>query len=222
MTTRSAFRKRLYALTEETSAMCTLAGSVMAQATTALLRYDEFDSAAMQDDLTELHMKHRNVERSVLVTLACEAPVARDLRYVVSALHIASDADRMGELAAHVARTVHRRRPAPVVTESVAGYFEAMGRLVVDLADAAAAVVVDGDIDRADRIRQTDDSVDELHRRLFAVLMSRDWDGGVQQAVDLILLGRFYERFGDHATAIADWIEFRTTGNSPLRGDTAC
>lgn len=222
MPTRSGFRKRLDTLTEDTSAMCTLAGSVMQQATTALLRYDEFDSAAMRADLAELHMKHRGVERAALVTLACEAPVARDLRCVVSALHIASDADRMGELAAHVARTVERRRPDPVVTDTVAGHFEALGRIVVDLADAAAAMVSDGDTSRADGIRRTDESVDELHRRLFAVLMSRDWDGGVQRAVDLILLGRFYERFGDHATAIADRIVFRTTGVAPSREDTDC
>lgn len=217
---RSEFHERLDALTAEASAMCVLAGSVMRHANMALLRVDEFDSAAMRSELSVLHAKHRNLERTALVTLACEAPVASDLRRVVTALHVGADADRMGELANHVAQAVERRYPEPVVTDAVSGYFMKMGRLVVDLAGAAAAMVIDGDPARAGHIRETDEYVNELHRRLFAVLMSPDWDGGVQRAVDLILLGRFYERFGDHTKAIADRIVFRTTGISPLQADT--
>lgn len=217
---RTEFHERLDALTTEASAMCALAASVMRHANTALLRTDEFDSAAMQSELSDLHARHRHLERSALVTLACEAPVASDLRFVVTALHIGADADRMGDLADHVARVVERRRPEPVVTDAVSGYFMKMGRNVVDLAEAAAGMVLDGDTTRADQIRETDEFVNELHRRLFAVLMSPDWDGGVQRAVDLILLGRFYERFGDHAKAVANRIVFRTTGISPLRSDT--
>jgi phosphate transport system protein len=135
---------------------------------------------------------------------------------VVAAIHIASDADRMGGLAAHVARIVRRRHPSPVLPDEVVGQFSEMGGLAVDLAEDAASVILDGDPVRASRIRDDDEAMNDMHRRLFTTVMSPDWSHSVSAAVDLVLLGRFYERFADHAVAISARVLVRSTGD-PVR-----
>jgi phosphate transport system protein len=90
-----------------------------------------------------------------------------------------------------------------------------MGRIAVDLADSARDVLVSRDPDKARRIREDDDAMDDLHRHLFSVMMDRDWKHGVSAAVDVTLLGRFYERFADHAVEISRRVIFQVTGQMP-------
>ena len=118
----------------------------------------------------------------------------------------------MGGLARHVAKIVRRRHPAHVLPEEVNGYFAEMGAVAVDLGKCAGEVVLSGDPDRAAQIRHDDDAMDELHRHLFTVLMDKEWKHGVASAVDVTLLGRFYERFADHAVEIGNRVVFQVTG----------
>src|SRR5712675_3281793 len=90
-----------------------------------------------------------------------------------------------------------------------------MGQLAVQLGNSAQEVVLSGDPRRAAELRKEDDAMDELHRRLFTVLMDRDWKHGVAAAVDVTLLGRYYERFADHAVEVARRVIFQATGNLP-------
>jgi phosphate transport system protein len=78
-------------------------------------------------------------------------------------------------------------------------------------------VVLNRDPLKAARIRQDDDAMDELHRHLFTVLMDQEWKHGVAAAVDVTLLGRYYERFADHAVQLARRVIFQTTGSSSDR-----
>ena len=71
------------------------------------------------------------------------------------------------------------------------------------------------DPEKARRIREEDDAMDDLHRHLFNVLMDREWKHGVAAAVDVTLLGRFYERFADHAVEISRRVIFQVTGQLP-------
>ena len=121
----------------------------------------------------------------------------------------------MGGLAAHVAKIVRRRHPEHVVPEQVDGYFAEMGRVAVELGNAAQEVLRTGDPDKARSINDEDDAMDDLHRRLFIELMDREWKYGVAAAVDVTLLGRFYERFADHAVEIAGRVIFQATGRFP-------
>ena len=73
------------------------------------------------------------------------------------------------------------------------------------------------DPEKAARIREEDDAMDDLHRHLFSVLMDREWKHGVAAAVDVTLLGRFYERFADHAVEVARRVIFQATGKSSRR-----
>ncbi|BBZ36178.1 phosphate signaling complex protein PhoU [Mycolicibacterium confluentis] len=209
---RSEFHRQLDALNTDLALMCHTAGAAMHSATEGLVAVDVDAAEQALSTLDELSQMRRTVEHNALALLALQAPVASDLRAVVAAVHIASDADRMGGLAAHVARTVRRLHPTPVLPHEVVGQLAEMGNLATDLAEDAAAVIKDGDPVRASRIRDDDEAMDNMNRGLFAIVMSPHWHHGVAAAVDLVLLGRFYERFADHAVAIAARVLFRSTG----------
>ena len=147
--------------------------------------------------------------------LAPQAPVAGDFRGIVAALRVAVDAERMGALALHVAKIVRRRHPDHVLPEQVTSYFAEMGRAAIELGNAAQDVLLTGDPDKAARIDDEDDAMDDLHRHLFTVIMDLEWKHGVAAAVDVTLLGKFYERFADHAVEIARRVIFQATGTLP-------
>ena len=213
---RTEFHQQLDALNADLARMCEMAGEAMQRATLGLLTVDLEAAEQVLTDLEVLARMRNDVDHAALSVLARQAPVASDLRAVVAAVHITFDAARMGGLAAHVARIVRRRHPQSAIPDDVVGQFSEMGSLAVDLADDAASVIVDGDPVRASRIRDDDEAMNDMHRRLFNTVMSPEWIHGVPAAVDLVLLGRFYERFADHAVAIAARVLFRSTGQTGL------
>jgi phosphate transport system protein len=90
-----------------------------------------------------------------------------------------------------------------------------MGRVAVELGNSAQEALVTRDPEKAARVREEDDAMDDLHRHLFTVLMDRDWKHGVTAAVDVTLLSRFFERFADHAVEVANRVIFQVTGKFP-------
>jgi len=212
---RSAFREQLDALTMTLSQMCALAGLAMDRATQALLQADLVTAERVITDHDHLARMQTKAQEASFVLLALQAPVAGDLRIVVGSMQNVADAERMGGLAVHVAKLDRRRHPDPALPEEVNGYFAEMGRIAVDLGNSAKDVVLSGDPEQAAQIRSDDDAMDELHRHLFTVLMDREWKHGVAAAVDVTLLGRFYERFADHAVEIGRRVIFQATGEPP-------
>jgi phosphate transport system protein len=126
-----------------------------------------------------------------------------------------ADAERMGGLARHVAEIARRRHPDRALPEQVNGYFAEMGRIAVDLGNSAKHVVLSRDPERAAQINRDDDAMDHLHDQLYILLREEDWAHGVASAVDVTLLGRFYERFADHAVEIGQRVIFQATGETP-------
>src|SRR5258705_9264282 len=100
------------------------------------------------------------------------------------------------------------------VPEENDGYFAEMGQLAVQLGNSAQEVVLSGDPRRAAELRKEDDAMDELHRHLFTALMDRDWKHGVAAAVDVTLLGRYYERIAHHAVEVCPRVIFQATGQT--------
>lgn len=209
---RTEFHQRLDDLASDLAQMCALAGEEIDRATHSLLQADLEAAEDVIGELDKLTALKNKVEHDAFLLLARQSPVASDLRVVVGALQTAADADRMGGLAAHVAKIVRRRHPGRVLPEEVEGYFAEMGEVASALAASAREVVLSGDVVRAKQILQDDETMDGLHRHLFTVVMGADWRHGVGAAVDLVLLGRFYERFADHAVEIARRVIFQTTG----------
>lgn len=212
---RTAYHEQLSGLTERLATMCGLAGIAMERATQALLQADLVLAEQVITDHQQLAAMSARAEESAFVLLALQAPVAGDLRAIVSAIQMVADIDRMGALALHVAKIARRRHPQHALPEEVNGYFAEMGRLAVELGNSAQEVVLSRDPEKAARIREEDDAMDDLHRHLFSVLMDREWRHGVAAAVDVTLLGRFYERFADHAVEVARRVIFQATGKFP-------
>ena len=212
---RTAYHEQLDALTNRLAEMCGLAGVAMERATQALLQADLPLAEQVITDHDQIATLSARAEEDAFVLLALQAPVAGDLRAVVSSIQIVADVDRMGALALHVAKIARRRHPQHALPEEVNGYFAEMGRVAVDLGHSAQEVLLTKDPEKAARIREDDDAMDHLHRPLFTVLMDRDWKHGVAAAVDVTLLGRFYERFADHAVEVARRVIFQVTGHNP-------
>ncbi|MGE0214322.1 phosphate signaling complex protein PhoU [Mycolicibacterium sp.] len=211
---RTAYHEQLDALTSQLGEMCGLAGAAMERATQALLQADLALAEQVITDHEQIAAMSARAEESAFVLLALQAPVAGDLRAIVSSIQIVADVDRMGALALHVAKIARRRHPQHALPEEVNGYFAEMGRVAVELGNSAQEVLITRDPEKAARIREEDDAMDDLHRHLFSVLMDREWKHGVAAAVDVTLLGRFYERFADHAVEVARRVIFQVTGRT--------
>ncbi|MYR06696.1 phosphate signaling complex protein PhoU [Gordonia sp. SID5947] len=212
---RTAYLEQLDLLNSILGEMCDLAGATMARATQALLQADLAVAEEVITDNDRMNELSTRAEEQAFALLALQAPVAGDLRGIVSAFQIAADVDRMGALALHVAKVARRRHPAKALPEEVNGYFAEMGRLAVQLAETAREVLTTQNPEEAVRLQEDDDAMDDLHRHLFTVLMDREWSHGVAAAVDVTLLGRYYERFADHAVLIGRRVVFQATGQTP-------
>ena len=216
---RDAYQLRLADLGEHGFAMSRFTSDSLRNATRALLDADlSLAEQVIASDVT-LDQMRASAENVALELLALESPVARDLRVVVSAMWIVSDLQRMGQLAIHVAKAARRRHPAHVIPMDVRPIIERMGRVGVHLADEAGLVLRERDIDLARRLEVEDDLMDDLQRELFSALLAPTWRHGVPPAVDIALLSRFYERFADHAVAVARRVVFLVTGEN-VGGDT--
>jgi phosphate transport system protein len=210
---RTAYQNELSALLAQVGEMCRLAGVSMDRATRALLGPDlSLAEEVISDHEAIIEMGMATEERA-LGLLARQAPVAGDLRAVVSSMKNAADVDRMGALALHVATIARRRHPRCAVPDDVAPYFTEMGRIAVDLGNSARDVVISRDPRKAAQIRRDDDAIDQLHSHLFTVLKDQQWKHGVAAGVDVALLSRYYERFADHAVELARRVIYQATGS---------
>lgn len=212
---RTAYQEQLSSLTVQLGEMCGLAGVAMERATQALLQADLALAEQVITDHDRITEISARAEEAAFMLLALQGPVAGDLRAIVSGIQIVADIDRMGALALHVAKIARRRHPQHALPEEVNGYFAEMGRVAVELSRSAQEVLDTLDPEKAARIREEDDAMDDLHRHLFSVLMDKDWKHGVTAAVDVTLLSRFYERFADHAVEVARRVIFTATGSFP-------
>ncbi|MGW0005041.1 phosphate signaling complex protein PhoU [Nocardia grenadensis] len=200
--------------------MAGIAGSAMDRATQALLQADLSLAEQVIGEGDRIAEMIADAEEKSFALLALQAPVAGDLRQVVSAIQIVNDVNRMSTLALHVAKVARRRHPNHALPEAVNGYFAEMGRIAVSMGNGAQEVLDTRDPERAAQLNQDDEAMDDLHRHLFTLLMDREWKYGVAAAVDVTLLGRYYERFADHAVEIGRRVIFLVTGVLPTDEDT--
>jgi phosphate transport system protein len=204
--------QQLADISELLGRMCTVVAGALQRATCALLEGRErLAQQVVAGDATVDALRAR-VEDIATDALLFHAPVAGDLRRVVSAIRTAGDIERMGDLALHVAQAAERGRPLPAeVRDDVAE----MGRLAVALALKAAEVARTRNVVLAIELDADDDAMDALHSHMFGVLMDDGWTHGVPAAVDVTLLARYYERFADHAVVVAKETVYAVTGREP-------
>ena len=214
-TVRDAYQEQLDRLGNGLADMCNLVAEALDNATRALLCADlRLAEQVIIDDARIDHLRTA-AEEQAFTLLVQQAPVATDLRLVVSGLHAAGDIERMGDLALHIAEAARRRHPDLVMPAEVAPYFAEMGRVGSAMAREARQVIRTRDLEWAIEIEAADDAMDDLHRQLFTMLANPTWPHGVGPAVDITLIGRFYERYADHAVALARRIVYVVTGRMP-------
>jgi phosphate transport system protein len=212
---RTEFHAQLDRLTAELGEMCEIAATSAADATAAVVDTDAAAARRVRSQLSRLDELNEQVDRRAFSVLARHAPVAHDLRLVMTAFGIAANADRMGALANNIAGIGTRARTGVAVPATTLGLFADMGRHAVDLAERAQRAVIAGDTVEAARIQQGDAAMNDLNRELLTTVLDERWSDGVAAATDVALLGRFYERFADHAVDIARKVIFQASGVAP-------
>jgi phosphate transport system protein len=155
----------------------------------------------------------RDLDERCVLMIAQQAPVATDLRVVISALRMSATLERMGDLARHVAEVARARFPRAAIPNSLSGTFAEMHDAAVRVAARTTEVLLTRDLEEARGIERDDDLLDQLHEDTFTALLGGNWNGTPQETVDVTLLGRYYERFGDHAVSIARRVTYLVTGD---------
>jgi phosphate transport system protein len=197
--------------------MTELVGTAMRRATEALLDPDLAVAEAVIGGDAAVDALYRDVEDRALDLLARQQPVAGDLRIVVTSLRVVADLERMGDLALHVAEVARRRYPEPAVPAELRHTVTRMGAVAQRIAAKTGEVIAGRDVARALELESDDDAMDNLHRALFTAMLAETWTHGVEAAVDVALLGRYYERFADHAVSVARRVVYLVTGELPAR-----
>jgi phosphate transport system protein len=189
--------------------------AALSQATDALLHADLSAAELVISGDLAIDEARERIENDSFEVLARQAPVAGDLRMLVASLRMVADLERMGDLSVHIAKVARLRYPTkavPAVLEPVIGE---MAKTADEMIAAAAEIVETRDVHAAQELEQSDDEMDRLRQSMFRTLLSDDWSEGVEPAVDMALLGRYYERIGDHAVSMARRIVFLVTGQHP-------
>lgn len=192
--------------------MSELVGTAIATATTALLTDDLSRAEQVISNDDEIDRLNSEVETLCFRVAALDAPMATDLRMVMGGIRMATSLERMGDLAVHIAKQVRLRYPNPSIPTDLQSTFQEMGSAASKIVAEAGRVIQSRDTTLADKMKQYDDTLDRLHRDLFTAVLSGSWSHGVEAAIDVTLLSRFYERFGDHAVSLARRVIYIVTG----------
>ena len=211
---RNKFEQQLEQLHVELIRMGALCEDAISAAAEALIQGDRKLAAAAEEAEREIDQKEREVENLCLKLLLQQQPVAKDLREISAALKMISDLERIGDQAADIAEmTGYVRLPGGERASHIAEMARAVIRMVTDSVDS----FVRRDLNLARRVCADDDRVDDLFRevrRELIGMMAAD-PACAEQSLDLMMVAKYLERIGDHATNVAEWVEFSLTGIHP-------
>lgn len=211
---RQVFHDELEQIATDLVSLAELVATAIRQATTSLLEAD----VQLADQVIEadqaIDVRRNDLDARSIDLLARQSPVASDLRTVVASMRMSGDLERMGDLARHVAQVARMRYPDHAVPDELHEVFQQMGRIGETIVQEIGAIIMSLDLDEAKGVENIDDQLDELHRDMFARLAEGAWTHGTTSAVDVALLSRYYERFGDHAVTVARRVVFLVTGEA--------
>jgi phosphate transport system protein len=187
-----------------------------ATATAVLRRLDLDEARAVIERDDEVDALALSLEDRCTRLLTLQAPVARDLRSTVAALWIVADFERCGDLAVNLAKAARRLLHTPL-SDRLARLLDRMGTEAVGLLQVASTAYATRDASMAAALPDLDDVLDRLHREWLEAIFEAHRDGclGVEAGVQLALVGRYYERLGDHAVNVGNRIVYLATGWLP-------
>ena len=212
---RSAFQDELDKISQSLVDLAEMVSLSMGKASTAILNIDLrlAEEVISQDEKID-NLQH-DLDSRIIDTIARQQPVASDLRALITALRMSSDLERMGDLAHHIAKISRMRHPEPAVPAELFEIIKAMSSATLRITDKIAVVISSRDLKIALEVDKDDDEVDELHRQLISKLVEPNAGYSIEKAIDLTLLGRYFERYADHAVSVSQRVYFLVTGEFP-------
>lgn len=208
-----AYADDLEAVNARLMEVADLAGSAMFMATQSLLNADNDLAQGVIAQDERIDILAAEIEERCVELISIHHPTDRELRILIGSLRIAASLERMGDLASHVAKQARMRFPNPVVPQELRSTFEEMGALAQAIVTKTAEVIATKDLTLATDIAGHDEDVDRLHLELFRVVLSPTWQHGVESAIDITLLSRYYERYADHAVSVTRRLITIVTGD---------
>ena len=212
---RDSYHEALDSVVDDLVDMTGMVQAALRGATAALLEADLATAEEVISADAQIDALHDELETRCFSLLARQAPVAGELRTVVAAMRMVADLARMGDLSAHIAKIARLRYPEHAVPEGLVPNFTLMARVAGEMVATAARSLRDRNAHDAGKLAESDEEMDELRKSQFRVLLSKDWPYTVEAAVDVALLGRYYERIADHAVIMAGRVIYVVTGTHP-------
>ncbi len=209
---RNKFDEQLTALNDMLIEMGALIETAIAASVEALIKQDKVlaKKTVEMDDLID--QKEKDIERLCLKLLLQQQPVARDLRLISSALKMITDMERIGDQAGDIAEiTLHLNGRGHIENMD---HIKQMAINTINMVTNSIDAFVNKDLQLANSVIAYDDVIDELFDTVkndLVNMIKRDRDGG-DIAIDLIMIAKYFERIGDHAVNIAEWVLFAITG----------
>jgi phosphate transport system protein len=213
---RNAYYDQLDAVIDELVTMTHEVGDAVQQATRALLESDAEIAEQVISHDAHIDSERERIEELSFELLALQQPVAGDLRMLVAALRMVSDLERMGDLSVHVAKIARLRIPESAVPQDMLPTVKRMAEVAEEMVRKVEDVIANRDVQAAIELERCDEEMDQLRRSSFRQMLSDDWPHGVEPAIDMALLGRYYERIADHAVSLARRVVFLVTGQHPV------
>ena len=209
---RQRFDGQLALLNRELINMGALCEEAIAVTARSVLDADRTLAGRISALEEEIDQKEREIERICLRLLLQQQPVAGDLRQISAALKMITDMERIGDQALDIAETAGFMGP---LDEEDAGLFKSLAQIVVAMVTDSVDAYVKQDVYLAKAVQMHDDVVDNYFARiksgLIDMIAKNPAEG--EYALDLLMIAKYFERIGDHATNIAEWVEFSVTGS---------
>ena len=209
---RDAFHEELDAIQATLVTMGEMVATAMSRSSEALLKADVKLAEQVISEDEKLDTIQHDLEARAINLMARQQPVAQDLRILVTSLRMSADLERMGDLCHHIAKLARMRYPEVAVPAELVKTIASMGATAVKIIEKSTHVVKTQDLQAAIELETDDDEMDKLHRALFVALLDDSWSHGIEAAIDMTLLGRYYERCADHAVSIARRVYFLVKG----------
>ncbi|WP_026925814.1 phosphate signaling complex protein PhoU [Granulicoccus phenolivorans] len=212
---RESYRSQLRRVVTELVHTSELGGTAVRNATRALLEADLHIAEQVISEDARIDDRVAEIEDRCYHLLVQFSPMGADLRTIVTALKMCAELSRMGDLAAHVAKIARMRYPEHAVPDQLRDNFARMAEIAEEMVADAGAALNNQNLTLARDLAATDQEMDDLRRAQFQVLLDETWSHGVEAAVDVALLGRYYERIADHAVSMGHRVIYAATGERP-------
>lgn len=209
---RSVFQEELDGVSQSLVDLSKLVSDSINKATHALIDAELKTAEEVISDDEKIDTFQHELDSRIIDIIARQQPVASDLRALVTALRMSADLERMGDLSHHIAKVTRLRHPEPAIPSELRDLVHHMGTVAENISRKIAVVIETRDTEMALQVEKDDDEMDKLHRQLIGSITNGAWTHGVESAIDITLLGRYYERYADHAVSVSRRVYYLVTG----------